>query len=144
MNDKELSIQIVEADDVWKEQYGQDAMTVRIKERGHFGSVLVSRGAAEKLRRAVESPWTRCDYEKPETLPAIGEVVELAVVNNGKMARAFGGRHDFDGDGWCWARAESCILWGGIPVHLEDMLDWDEIETVFWKPLEPLPPVPES
>lgn len=143
MNDKELSIQIVEADDVWKEQYGQDAMTVRIREHGHFGSVLVSRGAAEKLRRAVESPWTRCDYEKPETLPPYGEVVELAVVNNGEMARAFGGRVDGD-EGWCWAEAERWILCGGLPVHLDEMLEWEEDSVVFWKPLEPLPPVPES
>lgn len=94
--------------------------------------------------RLVEpSGWTLCDYGNEATLPEMGELVELAVVNNGKMARTFGGRVACD-EAWAWASAEPQLLWAGLPVGLDDLFEWDEGEarTVYWRKLAPLPPPP--
>lgn len=51
---KEMFIDIRPADDCCREQFGDDAMNVKIKEDGHFGSVILSRENALILRAAVK------------------------------------------------------------------------------------------
>lgn len=118
----------------------------RIREFGPLtvqGKALVVLLSRVRELEGEAAGWTLCDYGNEATLPPMGELVELAVVNNGKMARTFGGRVACD-EAWAWASAEPQLLWAGLPVGLDDLFEWDEDEarTVYWRKLAPLPPPP--
>ena len=49
---KDLMVDIRPADEIWRERSGEDAVTIRIGEGGHYGSVIVSEANARILKAA--------------------------------------------------------------------------------------------